>query len=526
MKQASTLKLEILGPVDMHWSDVKPRLFALRKTAAQALTMTMQDVQPSAVAELRTIWFGESKEERSAAKAWRMSVRNRLAANWKAVLARELEYRGRDDEVAQRACVPVTDALVGETVDNILARFSGQHFKDLIALRAGFPSFVNGCSFYAEGRKCAISGPPHEARVTIPLWGTGKKATEFALGIGGGSARAQWRKLVADFSRRPELVALEDELKKATSKELKAKVAEKLEAMALTKMGRIGITYDERRRKWFATISYTQHRPDSYVEGQKAAINFGVNVFIQALAEDGAEWHEDGDQILAKRLACASVRRRIQRSMRTFGSGSRGRGKRRRELPLTKRQGGEQRFVETYIRQLASTIVKWCLRHRVSDLYLEDMSGIREAFERDTQGDAHPEVKRRIHQWPYYQTTQALEREGAEHGVRVHLKGARYVSQRCPDCGHTEPENVQEVTIPGLPLMHDGKMYRRIEKTSRFECRKCGKRGGSDFIACMNHLLDVGATFGGGGATPLQKAQERAKVAVSNDRRKKIRRSA
>lgn len=524
MKQASTLKLEINGPVGLSWRDIKPRLFALRKTSAQALTLTMQDHHGDAVKELRAYWSGDSKEERKASSEWRRKVEKSLRDNWNMALEREKKFRGMgsEDDRDLLACAPVGEVLTAETVDNILSRFSGQHFKDLIAGRDGLPSFVQGCSFYSRSRACEISGAPDAAEITLPLFGTGKKATRFSLGIGGGSARAQWRKLVADFARRDEVVALEADAKNPA---LKAKATEKLEKLGLTKMGRVGVTYDERRRKWFATVSYTQHRSDTYKEGQKAALNFGVNVFIQALAEDGAEWHEDGDQIIAKRVEGASIRKRIQRSMRTFGNGSRGRGKARRELPLTKRKGGESRFVETYIRQLSSALIKWCRRQNVSDLYIEDMSGMREQFERATEGRAHAEVKRRIHQWPFYDTARTIEREGAEHGVRVHVKGAHYVSQRCPDCRHIDPENVQEITIPGLPIMHEGKMYRRIEKTTRFECKKCGKRGGSDFIACMNHLIDVGSTFGGK-ATPLQKAQERAKVAVSSDKRKKVRRSA
>jgi len=536
MKQASTLKLEITGPSGMPWSDVKPRLFALRKTAAQALTMTMQDVHADAVGELRSYWLGESKEQRRASSEWRKQMRNKLARNWKAVLARELVFRGAEDPEAQRACEAVTDALVGETVDNIAARFSGQHFKDLIALRGGFPSFVNGCSFYAEGRKSEIEGAPDAARIGIPLWGSGKKLTWFALGIGGGSARAQWRKLVADFPKRDQVVQLEKDAKDPAKKTAAEKT---LQRLGLCKMGRVGITYDERRRKWYATISYTQHRPDNYKEGQKAALNFGVNVFLQAVAEDGASWQESGEQILAKRIASASIRKRIQRSMRTFGSGSKGRGKRRRELPLMKRQGGEQRFVETYIRQLSAQVIAWCKRQGVSDLYLEELGGIREAFERSTSGDAHPEVKRRIHHWPYYQTAQAIERQGSEFGVRVHVKSSHYNSQRCPDCGHTVPENIEEITVPGIPIVFKqtgvnrwasgplatgGDMYRHHDKTWRFNCKGCGKRGQTDMVSCVNMLLDVGATFGGK-PSPFQKAQEAAKKTVSSDKRKKIRRT-
>jgi IS605 OrfB family transposase len=549
MKHAGTLKIEILGPHEMPWSTVKPRLFSLRRTAAQALMMTMQDVHAGAVGEIRAEWFGESKQVRQDSKKWRRHVRNKLAENWKLILSRQLADRSSEPDAAQ-TYYPVTDALVGETTDNIMARFSGANLKDLVNLEGGFPSFAGSCAFYCEGRKAHIGGTPDQAILKLPLWGTGSKLTPFRIGPAGGSARALWRKLVADFDRRQEVVDAEKKLdaiswqdaektaleqlkgkKKAeTDKERRKEIGLQMGALitaarsrvqrlkepietklyGVTKLGRVGVVYDDRRRKWFATVSYTQYVPDIVTVGQKAALNFGVNVFIQGLAEDGAEWHEDGDQVLAKRMAGQSIRKRLQRSMRTFGRGSRGRGKARRELPLTKRKGDEARFIETYIRQLASEIIGWCKRHNVADLYIEEMTGIREQFERKTEGDAHPEVKRRIHHWPYYQTSKAIERQGAECSVRVHAKGAHYVSQRCPSCKHTAQENVIEVDGGGEPKLFEGRLYRRVEKWSRFQCQQCGLKGKGDVIACANHLLDVGGTHS------LEKQQGLAAKAVKN----------
>ncbi|KKM96321.1 hypothetical protein LCGC14_1179360, partial [marine sediment metagenome] len=392
------------------------------------------------------------------------------------------------------------------------------------------------------------------AKLALPLWGTGKKVVEFVVRPAGGSHRAFWRRLVHHFVRRDEVCKAEAELKKIgwneaekqalrnlratrkseADKEKRKEIFTKIAALinaankrvqsdkdpiekklyGLVKMGRVGVVYNERRRKWFATISFIEYKPDVAAKGQKAALNFGVNVFVQALAENGAEWHEDGDQILVKRIAAHMQRKSIQRSQRTFGPGSQNRGHKRRDLPLSKRKGDESNFVQTYIRQLASRIIKWCARHGVADLYIENLKGIREQFERDTKEQAHEEVKRRIHSWPFHDTATAIIYEGAQHNIRVHRKGARYVSQRCPDCEHTAPENVQAISVPGIPLLlkpvgphrwvsghkagRDGVMYRRVKKTCRFECVDCGNRGGADFIACLNHLIDVGAQFKGG----------------------------
>jgi transposase len=417
------------------------------------------------------------------------------------------------------------------------------------------------------------------ARIALPLWGTGKKVTELIIGPAGGHVRATWRQLVAHFERRDEIVQAEKELEairrteeeKSAIDTLKAKKKierdkEKRQAIdrlirtiieasnkrmqslrdpieaklyGLTKIGRVGVVWKERRRKWFVTISYTRYVPPIETKGQAAAVNFGVNMFLQAFAVDESEFHVDGAQILHKRLAWNAARKRIQKSKRQFGRGSRGHGKKRRELPFTKRQGDESNWTQTFIRQVSADLISWCVHHGVADLYLEDLSGLRDTFEQETEGQAHPEVKRRIHSWPYAETKMAIVREGTQRGVRVHTKGARFVSQRCPSCGHTAPENVQEITIPGpvLALQSLGKgrwcetsykqphdLYRRQDKTYRFECVSCGRKGQADIVACLNHLKDVGAIAPDDSA-PLRKMQEAARAAVSNDKRKKVRRS-
>ena len=425
------------------------------------------------------------------------------------------------------------------------------------------------------------------ARIALPLWGTGKKVTELIIGPAGGHVRSTWRQLVAHFDRRDEIVQAEKELdairlteaeknaraslkaeKRAErDREKRREIEDKIKALVkaskkrmqslrdpiearlygLTKIGRVGLVWKERRRKWFVTISYTKYRPPIDTEGQTAAVNFGINTFLQAFAVDESSFYIDGAQILHKRLAFNSIRKRVQKSKRQFGRASRRHGKNRRELPLTKRQGDEHNWTQNFIRTIASDLIKWCKARHIADLYLEDLSGVRDAFEQATEGQAHPEVKRRIHSWPYGETRMAILREGMQHGVRVHVKGARFVSQRCPSCGHTDPENVQEITIPGpvLALQSLGKgrwrevpftqhqephdLYRRQDKTYRFECKHCGMKGQTDIVACLNHLQDVGAMPKPKGGkpvnTPLRKMQEAARKAVTKDKRKKSKRT-
>ena len=535
MKFPGTLKLEISKPSGADWNDVGPRLRILRKTVSRALAMTMQDFHAEAFAEIRAKWEGEKSTD-----SWRSQVAKRLLANWKTMLQRELEYRGKDVEANRLICMPVTDPLTCETADNILNRFAGQHLSDLVGLKASFPSFTRPCSFYIKGGYSVFSGDPDDARVTLPIYGSGKRSTEFILKIGGGSARAQWRKIVSDFGRRDDVIQVEKQLKeigrwqeseRSTLEKLKAKkkastsLEEKraigleietfvktvrgrqskesapLEASVngVTKVGRVGVNYNENRKKWFVSISFVQYRPDNYKVGKKASLHFGVNVFAQALTEDGVFWEERGSQILAKRLAFRSSRRRIQESMRLFGNGSRGHGKKRRELPMTKRAGWETNYVDTFIRQFASEYIRWCRGQGISDVLVEDMTGAREKFEERTKGEAHPEIKRRIHSWPFYKTVQAVELEGlqcnyGEAVVRVHHISLFVPIARCPRCGHTSTDNLFETGRSGEAIYVNEELYRQVDKWHHLLCKSCGYKRALDVIRCGLMLEENGVS--------------------------------
>src|SRR5690606_38672855 len=113
--------------------------------------------------------------------------------------------------------------------------------KDLIAGRSSLPSWRAGATFSARSRTCRIEGKPDEARLAFPLWATGAKATVFAVAPCGGSARALWTKLVRDFGRREDIVALEQIVKnKREPQTARDEAARRLEAMAACKLGRVG----------------------------------------------------------------------------------------------------------------------------------------------------------------------------------------------------------------------------------------------------------------------------------------------
>lgn len=509
MKLAGTLKLEIIKPVDV------TRMHALRKSLGWALNVTLRNNFRAAVDEIDARRRGEDAED-----SWRETLEKSLRAAWSS----ELAALGRRDEAWSKSkknkrrrafrpedYAPVIEPLSAETVDLLESRFTGEHLKDLIANRASMPSWRGGVAFSARSRACAISGKANEARLTFPLWATGKKATEFVVAPCGGHARAMWTRLVRDCEKRERVVALERVTKdKTASKADRARALFKLEETGAVKLGKVGISYNERKRKWYALVSWTQYRAaPAQGEERHAAVNFGCNVFMRALSEDGDEWDCSGGDILVTRERYRARRRGIQLALRDLGRGSRGRGKARRYLPVTKLDDRESRWVETRIRQIAADLISWCVRHRVTDLHLEDLAGVRESFENSTEGEAPEQVKRLIHSWPYYQARLAIEREGSEHGVRCHVKATAYVSQRCPSCAHTSAENVTTIDRGGDYRIIEGKVFKSVERVTVFKCVECGLRGAGDTIACANHLGDIGRGHA------LEKRQEKARKRIT-----------
>ena len=452
LKVAGTLKCEIVRPEGETWDEVGSRMRALRDTLAPALNETMRELYPAAMAWIGAIRDGNKDEVKLRSK-WQNVAKKTLLAKWKEEMSRKLAFEtSRRDDVNERTFAPPLDVLSDREL--VLARFNGQPLKDLLASRASIPSWKRGAAYYAEGRACAIDGSPDKARLKFPLWGSGSRATTLVIVPCGNQHRSLWNKLVVgDY-----------------------------------KMGRVGISYCERKRNWYALISWTGEVEVEMQKGQQAACNFGVNVFLQAVAEDGSSFRVDGSDILVTRKRFAHRRWSIQKSLDTMGRGSRGHGKRRRLAPITKIEDAENRWMETKCRTVAAELVKWCVRHRVGVINLEDLEGIRDGKAASMH---HTNVKRLIHQWSFYELRLAVERQASEFGVQVKVDTAEFNSQRCPRCGYTSEENTKQVSGREEYIIHHGKAYSRRDKMRMFECVSCGFKADGDVVAAANHLNDA-----------------------------------
>ncbi len=143
---------------------------------------------------------------------------------------------------------------------------------------------------------------------------------------------------------------------------------------------------------------------------------------------------------------------RTQRSLQRKGTKS---SKRR----LKRREGRWSRFRDWADHNVTTAILRGLVPGTV--LALEDLTNIRtrmQRFRRDT--------RRRMHAWSFRRQQEMLEYKAPEHGVTVVYVDARYTSQKCSTCGHTEKAN------------------RRSQ--ARFCCRKCGFAENADLNAARN----------------------------------------
>lgn len=454
---AGTLKIEIIKPESDTWERVGGRLRAMRRTVGPALNMAMRDLYVDAVDMISAI---QSKSEDATARrfAFEGKVEKILRTHWNEAMARQQAFNAKNKRPdPEESFALVTEYWSAETRHNIASRFSGEHLKDILASRASFPSWHQSSAFYARSSKSAVEGPPSAAVLTLPLWGAGKKATRVVVAPCGANGEIMWRKLVAGE----------------------------------VKLGRVGVSYDENRRKWYALVSWSKLECPDPTGRKIAAAHVGVTRFVQVVCADGSQHNVSGEDILVTRKRFQHRRASIQRCINDMGTGSKGRGVKRRMRPVTKLEDAEGRFVTTRIRQIAHGVISWCLAHDVGTLLWPDMTGLREGFEKKTGGEAHEEVRRLIHQFPYYELEQAVKRDGKERGVEVRLHSVRYDSQTCPKCGEASDENLRDVTQLVEVIEHHGRRFERKEVIKRFACG-CGFKGHRDVVACVNALQRSG----------------------------------
>lgn len=130
----------------------------------------------------------------------------------------------------------------------------------------------------------------------------------------------------------------------------------------------------------------------------------------------------------------------------------------KRTLKRLKRR--ENRFAEDYIHCVSKAIVQEALDHNVDTIVFEQLDCIR-----DRMRSANKRTKRQMHTWAFRKLQEFVTYKAAEVGIRVDHQDARYTSQKCSRCGHTQRSN---------------------RNGHEFQCESCGYSLNADLNAAKN----------------------------------------
>lgn len=130
----------------------------------------------------------------------------------------------------------------------------------------------------------------------------------------------------------------------------------------------------------------------------------------------------------------------------------------RRVLKRLKRR--ENRFAEDHIHCVSKAVVREALDHNVDTIVFEQLDHIRNRMQ-----SGNHRTKRQMHTWAFGKLQAFVTHKAAEVGIRVAYQDARYTSQKCSRCGHTQPSN---------------------RHGHQFACQSCGYSLDADYNASKN----------------------------------------
>jgi len=199
------------------------------------------------------------------------------------------------------------------------------------------------------------------------------------------------------------------------------------------------LTYERKRKRFWIRLVYQTKTPPKQ-KGLTLGIDRGI--YHLAVTSDG-EFHS-GNILRASQRRYLFNRRTLQ---------AKGTPSARRRM---KAMGGkEQRFSRDVNHCLAKEIAN---KEDVAIFVLEDLTGIRSK-------NCGKKLNKWLSSWPFYQLELLLTYKAEALGKKVVHVDARYTSQKCNRCGHTDKAN-------------------RVK--SKFHCKRCGFKAHADYNAALN----------------------------------------
>lgn len=228
-------------------------------------------------------------------------------------------------------------------------------------------------------------------------------------------------------------------------------------------MAAIKLDYCERKKKWYALLSYSYPRPPSAREcdpDRVMTLHRGVHNFLVAMSSAG---HYN---VVARGGKLMDMKRKLaarRRSMAAIpavelGTGAKGRGTQRRYESREGLGDKEARFIKTFCQQTAAKVRLLAKQWGCGRIVIGDYGGTDDAEERA--------LRRFVPRFPLYQLKSAIGNALDPLSIRLEEVSEAYLSQTCPRCTNRE----------------SGQHNRR---TGIFHCRICAFERPADWVSAL-----------------------------------------
>lgn len=221
------------------------------------------------------------------------------------------------------------------------------------------------------------------------------------------------------------------------------------------------LTYDERRRKWYALLSYEAPAieiPD-LDPNRVIAVHRGVRNVFWLLSSDGNSKSIPGSKFIAQRLRLKARMRDMQRiSVDELGRGAKGHGRKRRFENSDTIEGKLSRVTHTFCQQMASLVLRMAIAWGCGTVVIEDYGGI--------EPDEDQALRRVLDRFPLHEMKQCIISCLEPRSIALKETSSAFISTTCPRCNHCSPSN------------HN-------RRTGMFHCRVCIFERPADFVAAF-----------------------------------------
>lgn len=219
------------------------------------------------------------------------------------------------------------------------------------------------------------------------------------------------------------------------------------------------LLYVEKKNKkqWCLNLSYSFEGKECKSNKENIlGVNIGVfNSITASVYGDKDRLVIEGGEVEAFRSKVEARRTSMKHQRTICENGSIGHGYHTRVKPVLDVSDKIARFRDTYNHKMSRTIVDYAERKECGTIQMEDLKGI--------ANDKNPVLKN----WSYFDLQQKIKNKAAEKGIDVVIVERKYMSQRCPKCGHID--------------------INRDPTSKSFECPECNyKTKSADYATSQN----------------------------------------